>query len=304
MLKPKVSIVIPVYNVSRYLEKCLNSVTQQTLSEIEIIIVNDCSPDPLDEVICQNFADRDERIVYVKHGENLGLGAARNTGINLATTHYIGFVDSDDYVHPELFEITYREATENNRDIVVFGFDWVNEDNEQMETFIFQGNTNGDLLKNYLDYKNSMDSGVCNKLWKKSLFLDNNIKFPTQVFFEDEMTTPRLLYFANNITFLKQSLYYYLQRDQSIMHSFSKKHINDLLTTYVCLFEFVTSVNKLDRYQKSLDNRLWSMIRYHLKMGLSKSNHDEKTKLLAYLADKVHSENIPHAQCYFPHRYY
>ena len=105
MNSPKVSIILPVYNVSEFLEKCLDSIINQSLKEIEIIIIKDCSPDPFDNIICQEYADKDDRIVYVKHEKNLGLGGARNTGIKLSKADYIGFVDSDDFIDAPAYTV-------------------------------------------------------------------------------------------------------------------------------------------------------------------------------------------------------
>ncbi len=92
-LNPKVSIIVPVYDVSSYLERCLDSIIGQTLKEIEIILINDLSPDSRDDQICQKYTEADDRIVYVKHQKNLGLGGARNTGLKLAQVDYIDLYD-------------------------------------------------------------------------------------------------------------------------------------------------------------------------------------------------------------------
>ncbi|MEQ9565662.1 MAG: glycosyltransferase family 2 protein, partial [Pseudomonadales bacterium] len=117
MNKPKVSVVVPVYNVSDYVARCLDSLIDQTLNKIEIIVVNDASPDPEDEKICLAYAEKDSRIKYIKHDQNLGLGGARNTGIKHATAKYIGFVDSDDWVETDMFEKLHQAIKKSKADI-------------------------------------------------------------------------------------------------------------------------------------------------------------------------------------------
>ncbi len=305
MSKPKVSIIVPIYNVSAYLEKCLNSIINQTLEAIEIILVNDCSPDPLDHEICANYAERDNRIVYIKHEDNLGLSEARNAGIELAKANYITFVDSDDFIKPDMLKIIYEEAITNNRDIVIFGFDSIDEDNNNHISSMPQaGDIEGDLLKNFLENKNTTNPSVWNKLWKKSLFIDNNIRFPQGVYFEDVITTAQLLYFAKNVTFIDQSFYFYLSRKNSITLSFSKKHIDDIFLTYNLLIKFLTSINKLDFYRESLEGRIWEMFRYHQNTGLALATQNEKNTLIDYFIKKAYSQKLPDIHYYFPHKIY
>jgi len=118
--KPKVSVIIPIYKASEYLNQCINSVVKQSLNEIEIILVNDCSPDKKDDQICKDFAREDKRIRYIKHKENKGPGGARNTGVKHAIGEYIWFIDSDDYISSESINILYNTAREKKLDILVF----------------------------------------------------------------------------------------------------------------------------------------------------------------------------------------
>ena len=113
-MTPTVSIIVPVYNVEKYLPACLDSLINQTLQDIEIICVNDCSPDGSDTVL-QQYAEKDDRIKIVNHEYNQGLGAARNTGVRVASANYIGFVDSDDYVATDMFELLYNAIQDNSQ---------------------------------------------------------------------------------------------------------------------------------------------------------------------------------------------
>lgn len=112
---PKVSVIIPVYNTEKYLRKCLDSVCNQTLSDIEIICVNDCSPDNSLEIL-NEYAQKDNRIKVINFEENKGVSIARNTGIDSATGEFIGFVDADDFVDLDFYEKLYNKATETGAD--------------------------------------------------------------------------------------------------------------------------------------------------------------------------------------------
>lgn len=116
-MKPKVSIVVPIYNVEKYLKNCVDSLLNQTLEDIEIILVDDGSPDKSGEIADEYM--RNEKRIKVVHQSNAGLGPARNSGMAVATGEYIGFIDSDDWTQPEMFERLYEAAVLENADIVV-----------------------------------------------------------------------------------------------------------------------------------------------------------------------------------------
>lgn len=118
--RPKVSLIVPVYNVAPYLSKCLASLVNQTLGDIEIIVVNDFSPDDKDDEICQQFAGEDSRVRYIKHADNRKQGGARNTGISIARGDYVWFIDSDDFVDINACEFLYSQI--RNSDVEVLAF--------------------------------------------------------------------------------------------------------------------------------------------------------------------------------------
>jgi glycosyltransferase involved in cell wall biosynthesis len=120
MFNEKVSVIIPIYNVDQYLEKCLNSVLEQTYQLLEIILINDGSTD-LSGSICEIYKEKDKRLIVI-HKENGGLSSARNAGIEISTGEYIAFIDSDDFIHPEMIETLVRNATSFDADIAVCDF--------------------------------------------------------------------------------------------------------------------------------------------------------------------------------------
>ena len=134
MIKGLVTVVLPVYNVEQYLDRCINSVVNQTYKNLEIILVDDESPDNCPKM-CDEWAKMDSRIKVI-HKKNQGLGYARNTGIDNATGEYIYFVDSDDYIALDTIELAYKAAVENNADIVTFGYNQVDSNGNIQKSYI------------------------------------------------------------------------------------------------------------------------------------------------------------------------
>ena len=201
MKLPEVSILVPVYNVAQYLPQCLESIVNQTLKNIEIILVNDCSPFPEDDRICREYAEKDNRIKYFIHSENKGVGGARNTAIEKASATYIGWIDSDDWAELDMFEKLYENIKENGSDISQCYFT-EHLGNEQklrkLKTF-----------RKQKDVLNSLNVLLWNKLFKKELFTENKIYFPEHISIDDVATMPRLFYFVNHVSLVKESLYHY-----------------------------------------------------------------------------------------------
>ncbi len=215
-----VSIIIPVYNVEKYLDKCIQSVVNQSYKNIEIILVDDGSPDNCC-TICDKWARKDNRIKVI-HQTNQGLSSARNSGIEIANGDYLCFVDSDDYVDKNYIQILYRSVHENNADMGICRFADINENNELLETDNIQQIADGvytgeEILKELLFTFKIPIRVVWNKIYKKSLFDD--LKFSVGKINEDEFIIHRLIANSNKISVTNKVLYYYLHRNNSIMSS-------------------------------------------------------------------------------------
>lgn len=247
----KLSLIIPVYNVESYLYKCLCSAINQTLKEIEIIIVNDGSTD-LSVDIINNFLAIDNRIIFINQ-QNQGLSCARNAGIKIATGEFIGFLDSDDSLEPTFSEKMYTYAKETSSDIVMCNYFKVLEKNlrntlvrKNVKKTIF---TSSEALhKIILDL--SIQNYAWDKIYKRDLFINNNISYPKGMYYEDMPTTFRLFYYANQIAYLDEPLYYYLQRENSITKTFSDKHIDDIIKALYLMKEFMLDNGIYLKYQK------------------------------------------------------
>lgn len=217
-IQPLVSVIVPIYRVEKYLKKCIKSIKQQTYSNLEIILVDDGSPDGCPE-ICDMEAQKDSRIIVI-HKENGGLSSARNAGIDAAQGEYIAFVDSDDYISEKFIEILLDMCLDNEADIAQCDFLAVNEKSQTLpwkrhqRVEICSGREAvhrfccaGDAVKYIVAW---------NKLYKKQLF--TNIRYPLNKIHEDEFTTYKILWKAHKVAITTSYLYYYLQRKDSIMY--------------------------------------------------------------------------------------
>ncbi|WP_022752764.1 glycosyltransferase family 2 protein [Butyrivibrio fibrisolvens] len=224
-----ISIVVPVYNVEKYLEKCINSIIAQTYDNIEIILVNDGSTDDSADIISR-FEEADTRIKSYSQ-ENGGLSAARNTGINNANGRYIAFVDSDDYIHPQMIEILYRNLVSTGSDISVCDLFWINE-GEKAEEYIENNITvyNGKNVLRKLIRDDLISVVAWNKLYKRELF--DELRYPVGRLHEDEFVIHKILAKCQKSVYTDAKLYYYIKRSGSIVSSKSSKKIEDALLAF------------------------------------------------------------------------
>lgn len=227
-----ISVIIPIYKVEAYLEKCIESVRNQTYKDMEIILVDDGSPDGCGK-ICDRYQEQDKRI-KVLHKENGGLSDARNKGLDIAAGEYILFVDSDDYIHPQMLEILYRNMQEADADISVCGFKETGEKEEPVfdaiaetdNTEVFEGRD----VMNQLQHKNTLTVVAWNKLYKAKLWKD--IRYPKGKIHEDEFLIHLLLHECHRIVYTGTALYYYVQRAGSIMGQLKCGSVADGLEAY------------------------------------------------------------------------
>lgn len=224
MGKDKISIIMPAYKVEDTIARCIQSIINQTYSNLEIILVEDGSPDRCPE-ICDEYMRNDARIKVI-HQKNGGLSKARNVGLSNATGDWILFVDSDDYIDYELCEKVHDCAVKNKADIVMFGFTKF-KDGEQIKCSVVESVSrllNKDEAMGLLSDPN-IGNFSWNKFYKRSLF--NDIKYPEGRVYEDLATTYKVIDRASQICLLETKLYYYYQSDNSITHTITKKHVTD-----------------------------------------------------------------------------
>ncbi len=216
MAEEMISVIVPVYMGEQWLPRCIESIRNQSFRDLEIILVNDGSPDNSGKV-CEEYATIDDRIKVVNK-ENGGLSDARNAGIAAATCQYIMFVDEDDYIHPDMIQILYRTMQETNADIVLCDFVPVPDEADidypaitQVEDPIcFEGRE----VMNQLHYRNLLTVVAWNKLYKRAVF-DTHGYIKGRVH-DDESAIHYILHACKKTAYLKEKLYYYVQREGSI----------------------------------------------------------------------------------------
>ncbi|MFT5210356.1 MAG: glycosyltransferase involved in cell wall biosynthesis [Flavobacterium sp.] len=229
-MSPKLSVVVPVFNVEKYLEKCLVSLENQTFKNFEVVIINDGSSDSsLD--IANSFHAKDQRFRVISQ-ENLGLGGARNTAIANARGEYIFMLDSDDYIKSDTFSTLIEYLEENDLDILVFNYEKVDEFGRVIDSPKNGNNgvfTKDEAFRQILSWKTSPLSW--NKLYRTRLFVDGAIYYKEKFLHEDIPVTYKLFWFADRVGYLNNSFYYWVIRSGSITSQFSYKHINDVVTS-------------------------------------------------------------------------
>lgn len=225
-----VSVIVPVYNVEDVLTRCLDSLCIQSLREIEIILVDDASPDRCG-AICEQYAAKDARFKVFHHQENRGLSIARNTGIAHASADFLMFVDSDDWVHVDFCKEAYECAIKHETDIVVFCYERIGFPNNSFErqsavSRIPTGKKTGlEAIHFLLKGKGPATWTVWNKLYRKELF--KKVCYPPRYFYEDIGTTYKLFWNASNVYYFDKVLYYNCYHEGSITTMKTEKALND-----------------------------------------------------------------------------
>ena len=237
----KVSVIVPVYKVEKYILKCLDSILNQTLIDIEIIVVNDCTPDKSFE-ICKKYASNYKNMKLVEKDENTGLSDTRNVGLQEAIGEFISFIDSDDYIEENMLELLYEKAVNENLDIVVCDVKKVYENSDKQV-----------VVKSFLSPVFESEEFIisppmaCNKLFRKKMF-DEEFKFEKGLLYEDLDLIPSLILKAKKIGYVDIPLYNYLQRSGSIMYS---NNFNEKLLDIFKVLDRVS--NKFEKYNKYLN---------------------------------------------------
>ena len=248
-MKPLVSVIVPVYNVSNYIEQCLNSLTNQTMKEIEIIVVDDCGTD--DSIAkAEKLAQRDKRIQIIYNKTNQGLGESRNIGLKHVKTDYVTFLDSDDWLAEDFCEKLYLACQKENADIAVSDFIyWYSEEKQNhqwVSNYNFMSGKNIIIDPKDKQY-NIYACSVCGKLYKTELFIKYNLNFPKGLYYEDVPVTFMTTILANKLVIVKDTSYLYRQREGSIMATTkaSRKPLH-ILKIYELMFDFLNSHKNIE----------------------------------------------------------
>ena len=293
----KVSIIVPVYKVEKFLSKCIDSLINQTLKEIEIILVNDGSTDNSGK-ICDEYAIRDKRIKVI-HKKNQGVSAARNDGLKLATGEYVIFCDSDDWMTEDACENLYMTAKSKDADIVIGDVYIINNRDEKYVKFYkdeFYVNADykfiddlicANIYRTYCTYSPKEGpafgyGGPWNKLVKKSLLINNNIKFDLRLkgVFDDIIYTAYILAFSQKIIYIQKPVYCYRILDTSITHTFKPNVIEINSAIFNCWNEFFDRFNKTKTFEKPFYACIIRRLEESIRLYFINSNNDKDKKKL------------------------
>ncbi len=271
--KPKISIIIPIYNVEKYINKCLDSLINQTLEELEFICINDGSTDNSINIL-NNYINNDSRFIIINQS-NQGQGIARNNGIKIAKGEYIAFVDPDDWLENSTFEKAYNLAIENNANVVQFNYLEYNDISKTFKKIDFSERLKKqyklDILKSNIyskdDFKEglfyNLDLHVWNRIYKRDFIISNQIEFAHTRNGEDHLFVNGVLLLSDNIHFLNEYLYIYRTREGSIVNT--KTFMNGVYAfeDINCFKKFLESKNLFQKYEKDFYDYSMTILFWH-----------------------------------------
>lgn len=246
-----ISVIIPVYNVAEWLPQCLDSVLDTDFDDYEIILVDDGSTDGKSGTICDEYAEMHPDLIKVIHQENGGPGASRNTGIEHAAGDYLLFVDSDDYIDSSIFEDLASYIEKYQSDIYLFGYcPVINDVVKEKVTANLPFDVQLSLDKNPEILL--LEPSPWGKLWRRSLFVDNNITFPIKVWYEDLRASLKLFALADTIFNIDKAYYYYRIRENSIMNNTQLERNREIIDAIDDIFSFFEERGLKEKYYDEL----------------------------------------------------
>lgn len=277
----KVSVIVPVYNVAHYLARCLDSLISQTLSDLEIVIVDDGSTDDSAKIIA-DYAQRYGDKIRVFSKENGGQGSARNLGIRKAVGEYIGFVDADDYVDSNMFEAMYRAAKQSNADMVTCDYYYITGAKKKYVD-LYKPSTQTDMFFNPW-------AAPWNKIYKRSILVDNEVWFPELRAYEDTAFYIDTIPFINTIANVPRAFVYQCYRDGSTMNKKQDERVLLIFDVLQYALSFYRQHGIYERYAEYLEY-------FCTKILLSSSilricqirNHEVRRKYLQRTIDTVNA---------------
>lgn len=228
-MQPKVSVIVPIYKVEKFIKHCTETLFKQTMREVEYIFVNDATPDKSMEILNNvliDFPERKPNVHILSHEKNKGLPTARNTGLAIAKGDYIFHCDSDDFVESSMLEDMYTKAVEKNADIV--WSDWYLS-YKNSERYMGQPNYETPLVALKSMLSGGMKFNVWNKLVKQRLYTDNNISFPDEYGMGEDMTMIMLFSCARKVAYIPKAYYHYVKLNaEAFSQTYSAKHLVEL----------------------------------------------------------------------------
>lgn len=274
---PKFSVIIPMYNVENYIEKCILSVLNQTFTDYEIIVVDDGATDRSAER-AEKLAKANPHRIKLIHQENRGLGGARNTGLANATGEYIWFIDSDDSIKQNALEEIDAFIEKNDVQMVIFDYCTVDE-NENVLNMVCGYDKSGEIfsMEKYPEML-FMPNSACNKIYARSLFEKTNVIFPQREWFEDLSTIIKIYPYIEKVGYLNQCFYFYFQRSGSIMYNKNTDRNREIISAVESLINFYKENNLYDKYKDELE--YLAVLHVYMLASVRVIKADYKSKLL------------------------
>ena len=274
MNNPKVSVIVPIYNVSKFIERCARSLFEQTLNDIEYIFVDDCSPDDSIEILKRvllDYPSRKECVSIIRHPVNKGLAEARNSGLSIATGEYIAHCDSDDYVAKEMYESLYNKAKKDDAEIVFCDFNFA-----YLDRIIryYAARPIDDHTAFVQSFIASSWTVVWNFIAQKDLYQIHHLHSPVGITYgEDFFLSVRLVHFAQRISIVEKPLYYYNQENNgSIMRSRNRASELSERKVYLDTIDFFKREGMLNQYERELS---WRVLRNKQDLVLDPASFED-----------------------------
>lgn len=290
---PLISIIVPVYNTEEYIIRCLNSIINQSFKNIEIIISNDLSTDNSEAIILE-YVKKYKFIKYFKMKSKGLAGGARNLGLANASGKYVGFVDSDDWIDTMMYEKMINLSERANADIALCGVirEYENIYNAELRyeykiENVLEGQIALDILTRSYNQDISISSIVCNKIYRLDFLKKNKILFLSNSYSEDDIFNFLCFIYANKIAITPNTYYHYYQRNNSTTHTFSKKHIDDLVKGFVVLKKYLEKNNLYEINKKNYYSFFEKTLGFLLGVLMTTEQKSEKqNEYIIYLLAK------------------
>lgn len=262
---PKITVIVPIYRVEKYIERCARSLFEQSLDDIEYIFVNDCTPDKSITIlnsIIKEYPNRAPYVHIIKHDKNKGLTKTRNTGLSFATGEYIAHCDSDDWVDLDMYKSLYTQAIKTKSDIVYSDLYLAYKNGVEVYKAADYNTKKTEILKNYIS---SVWTSLVNMIVKREIYENYNLKSPEHICYcEDFWLSVRLFYYSNKITKINKAFYYYNQNNNSsIMHNLNN-YSGDDMKCYLETIELFTEKGDIQEYEKELSWRVLNAIHFDM----------------------------------------
>lgn len=285
------SIIVPVYNVADYLQKCIDSVLKNDCSDCEIILVDDGSTDGVSPAICDENAAAHPELIRVIHQENKGLGGARNTGIEAAMGDYLFFVDSDDTIVPDALSMLTEAINATHADIYSFNMYQVTEAGERTLMRISALYDGVFTVSDHPEFLEALPA-VWARIWRRELILKSEVRFPLKVWYEDIRTVTKLFAKAESIVTLDAPLYCYLARQGSIMRSGNVERNREIIEAFDDISSWFSNNGLYEKYRRELCTLACEHM--YIAASVRVLRVDRKSPVLKELRERFESEYPDH----------